>query len=278
VEDMLKSVMPQLDWSHLDRGGRKRVLSEKAKENLRQEKRVTSKTSTANNDFDAGMRALEEIDEIVLSRMNEHRSDRGQKQRANATTDRVDSSHVTTCDDWKLVAQDEDDEEELIECILDCRENIDSLSDRCSEEMARTYSSIMMSNSRKPCCRSLRELADANPEALHSKLTQQCKQLKKQPPSLDTINNWIDEAQQRSLEEIMLEILDGDEDILDLLREKAHSSSPRDLTHWQSFPKMLLETMGCSHYSEQDVLRWIFRARVTLRDCSWLEMFTTPVS
>ncbi|KAL7488265.1 hypothetical protein ACHAW6_013837 [Cyclotella cf. meneghiniana] len=278
VEDMLKSLMPQLDWSHLDRGGRKRVLSEKAKENLRQEKRSASKTSTANNDLDAGVRALEEINDVVLSRMNEHRGDRGQKQSVNTTTNRAGGSHDTMSDDWTLVTQDEDDEEELIECILESRNNVDSLSHRCSEEMARTYSSIMMSKSEQPCCRNLRELADTNPEALNSKLTKQCKQLKKQPPSLNTINDWIDKAQQQSLEEIMLEILDGDEEVLELLREKAHSSSPRDLMHWQSFPKMLLETMECWHYSEQDVLRWISRARVALRLCSWLELFTTPVS
>jgi len=34
VEDMLRSTLPQLDWSHLDRGGRMRAPSEKARENL----------------------------------------------------------------------------------------------------------------------------------------------------------------------------------------------------------------------------------------------------
>lgn len=38
VECMLKSMQPELDWSHLERGGRSRTLSEKAKENLRQKK------------------------------------------------------------------------------------------------------------------------------------------------------------------------------------------------------------------------------------------------
>ncbi|KAL3779245.1 hypothetical protein HJC23_010892 [Cyclotella cryptica] len=277
VEDMLKSLMPQLDWSHLDRGGRKRVLSEKAKENLRQEKRATSKHSTANNDFEAGVRALEEIDDIVLQRMNEKRGDPGQQQGRNATMNYVDKVQSTTVDDWDLVTQDEEDENELTECILYGRVSEDSLSDCCSEEMARTYSSMIMSTSEQPCCINLRELADVNSKALHCKLTRQCKQLRKQPPSLDTVKNWIDEAQKQSLEEIMLEILDGDEDVLDLLQEKARSSSPRDLANWQSFPNMLLETMECSQYSEQDVLRWISRAQVALRSCPWLEDFTTPV-
>ena len=38
VEEMLKKMQPGLDWSHLERGGRSRTLSEKAKENLRQER------------------------------------------------------------------------------------------------------------------------------------------------------------------------------------------------------------------------------------------------
>ena len=37
VEEMLKNMQPGLDWSHLERGGRSRTLSEKAKENCRQE-------------------------------------------------------------------------------------------------------------------------------------------------------------------------------------------------------------------------------------------------
>ena len=40
VEEMLKNMQPELDWSHLERGGRLRTLSEKAKENCRQELEV----------------------------------------------------------------------------------------------------------------------------------------------------------------------------------------------------------------------------------------------
>ena len=42
AEGMLRLAMPTLDMSHLDRGGRKRVLSEKAKENERQQKEQKS--------------------------------------------------------------------------------------------------------------------------------------------------------------------------------------------------------------------------------------------
>ena len=38
VEDMLRQLLPHLDWSFLNRDGRQRLLSEQATENLRQEK------------------------------------------------------------------------------------------------------------------------------------------------------------------------------------------------------------------------------------------------
>ena len=38
VEDMLRQLLPHLDWSYLNRDGRQRILSEQAEENLWQEK------------------------------------------------------------------------------------------------------------------------------------------------------------------------------------------------------------------------------------------------
>jgi hypothetical protein len=61
VETMLQSLIPHLDWSHLDRGGRKRNLSEKARENLRQEKDSALSTACEN-----GIHAIEEIEETIL--------------------------------------------------------------------------------------------------------------------------------------------------------------------------------------------------------------------
>jgi hypothetical protein len=39
VEDMLRQLLPNLDWSYLNRDGRQRLLSKQAKENLRQAKK-----------------------------------------------------------------------------------------------------------------------------------------------------------------------------------------------------------------------------------------------
>ena len=78
----------------------------------------------------------------------------------------------------------------------------------------------------------------------------------------------------------MLEILDGDGDLLYVLCDKAHASSPRNLTYYQNDPKQLLTDMECTNYGEEDVLRWISRARVALSVCTWLEEFsyTTPIA
>ena len=38
LEDMLQQLLPHLDWFFLNRNGRQRLLSEQARENLRQEK------------------------------------------------------------------------------------------------------------------------------------------------------------------------------------------------------------------------------------------------
>ena len=73
VESMLRETMPELDWTHLDRGGRKRALSEKAKENRRQEKRA-AQSSAAHNGQDEVM-ALEEIEDTIMNGLDELNGD-----------------------------------------------------------------------------------------------------------------------------------------------------------------------------------------------------------
>jgi hypothetical protein len=44
VENVLRQLLPHLDWSYLNRNGRQRILSDQAKENLRHEK-IAKKSS-----------------------------------------------------------------------------------------------------------------------------------------------------------------------------------------------------------------------------------------
>ncbi len=78
MEDMLRSTQPQLDWPHLDRGGRMRALSEKARENLKQQQAVggaagASSCSSANgtsrddDDVEARVKAVDDLAESALN-------------------------------------------------------------------------------------------------------------------------------------------------------------------------------------------------------------------
>mmetsp|Transcript_6790 Transcript_6790/g.11050 ORF Transcript_6790/g.11050 Transcript_6790/m.11050 type:complete len:83 (+) Transcript_6790:1-249(+) len=82
----------------------------------------------------------------------------------------------------------------------------------------------------------------------------------------------------------MLEILDGDQDALELLRDHARSSCPRDLSNWRSASGLLLDAISrggaeggdnSKTWERSDVVRWIRRAKVALGVCTWLELFTT---
>ena len=171
-------------------------------------------------------------------------------------------------DDWKLIIPDEEDQDELKECILDQND--------ITEEIAKTYSSIMLS-AEQPSCRNWRELANANPEIMTTKFITECNKMKIDQPSFDCVNAWIDAAQRRSLDEIMLEILDSDQDALELLAEKANSANPWDLTQWQSYPHLLLETIESTKYTNQDATRWISRANIAIQTCKWLEDYSVSV-
>ena len=265
VENMLRETMPELDWSHLDRGGRKRNLSEKAKENRRQEMGIINTKEEDNSDD--GVRVLEELEETIMTGLEEPSGDELRKKRLLALS-RLENSNTDTVE-WELITPTEEDEDELKECIQEDQNNT-------NDESSKIYASILMS-SESPCCRNWRELANAKPEEVSSKFTIQCSKQKIDPPSLISITNWIDAAQQRSLEEIMLEILDSDQDALELLAEKANSANPWDLSQWHSYPALLADTMGCERYNVEVVGRWISRAKVSLETCNWLEDYSVSV-
>eukprot|EP00956_Cyclotella_meneghiniana_P001552 scaffold1758_cov40-Cyclotella_meneghiniana.AAC.1 len=261
VESMLRETMPELDWTHLDRGGRKRALSEKAKENRRQEKRA-AQSSAAHNGQDEVM-ALEEIEDTIMNGLDEQNGDDLRRKRLEALS-RLDHENSAASDEWQLITPSEDDKDELVECIR-------AKNDDVNEEAANNYASLIMSPE-QPCCRNWRELANANLDALTAKFTISATRL-----DPEIILSWIDAAQERSLEEIMLEILDSDQDAFELLSEKANSANPWDLWQWSSYPQLLLDSFESTVYSVDDVTRWISRAHIALQTCAWLENYSTSV-
>lgn len=191
----------------------------------------------------------------------------------NKTDDTADDSNVAT-DQWKLVTPDEEDVDELLECILEPGEEDEATN--LSEDAAKRYATLLMSESSEPRIRNYRELANVTSEDVMTKLVPSGgQQSNANLPTFDTLQQWIDAAQRRSLDEIMLEILDGDQDALELLIEKASTSSPRDVVNWEASPGLLSEAVGSSKYEEEDAMRWIRRSCIALQEFTWLEEYST---
>ena len=295
VETMLQSTMPQLCWKHLDRGGRKRNRSEKARENWRQKKEAALLPTKSETDED-GVKAIEEMEESILEAALPTKNDDGdnelseRERRARAAmarfgnggdTETATKSSTSTkldetkldeddeaSDDWMLVTPTEDDIDELIECIIEGREESETYDDKD----AKVWAAALVDN-----VRNWRGLANADGEVVLSQVNNN------DNLQLGTIERWIEAAQQRSMEEIMLEILDGDQDALDALQDKAHSSTPKDLSFWYTSPGLLLDTLSKGEddescpWSETDVKRWASRAKTALIMLSWLNLYVTPV-
>lgn len=301
AEDMLRSTLPQLDWSYLDRGGRMRVLSEKARENLKQVQEIGTTsatvqiTSSQNHDEEERVKAVEDLAESVYnkavskededSKLNERemrvKAAMARFQNANAATSSASSSSLqppnqkndTSTDNWILVTPVEDDIDELIQCILEGT-SATTDNDTPTMEIAQTWAGNLLNT-----VRNWRELANSNPEHILSLFADNTISPR---PSQETIELWIAAARARSMEEIMLDILDGDQDAMELLLDRARSSTPRDLLLWKTAPGMLLDTISGSteesstkKWTKSDVRRWIDRAKTALGTCTWLGMYTT---
>ena len=325
VEDMLRSTLPQLDWSHLDRGGRMRALSEKARENLNQRTAGASSTRSTSNstrrdddDAEARVRAVEDLAESALFAAMADENDgvelTERERRAKAAMARfenVDDAKTRVLqkpvtspeDDWTLITPHEDDIDELIECIMEGSVTSEGRESSMAgggnsydETIARSWAGILLDNA----VRNWREMANiSDPERILSLLLSSDERSPPPPrlPSCDAIEKWIDASRTRSLEEIMLEILDGDQDALESLRDDARSCTPRDLTFWKSAPGMLLDAMTTSppppppddgassvpssitpderRWEKADAMRWIHRALIAMGACTWLGEYTT---
>ena len=165
-------------------------------------------------------------------------------------------------DDWTLVTPIEDDIDELIECIMEgSGEGYDD------DDTAKAWATILMNS-----VQNWRVLANSDSEDIKSILT------KKDCPTttVEIIQGWIDAAQGRALEEIMLEILDGDQDALDVLRE-AEADNPMDLASFGHEPTLLIQHAKFYHkvkWELSKVTKWIVWAEIALDNCEWLQEWT----
>ena len=98
---------------------------------------------------------------------------------------------------------------------------------------------------------------------------------------------WVDNAQNESVSEIIVEICDGNIEAVEILTEHARSGTPKDLAGWRSIPDLLLEQLKQKCLAQNNkthqwmdlgtISTWCDRAHRTLQDYEWLNWYATPV-
>lgn len=254
ITEIYRALLPDLDWSFLRR--RPQQLSEKARENLRQKQ--TASHSISDNNIEAAAAAIASV-EAAMETLFEY--NRSQKRQLNLKA-------IESRQRFILITPNDVDEDELRECIGETTgaENLDMVIQNLIDRDIRNW----------------RELANCDPEEASLWLG----------VSLEAMTSWIERAQLESVEEIILEVCEGNSDAVYLLRERASSGTPKDLTNWMGICDMLRETLLLSDYgspgntaslptqkvpSVEQLERWCDRARQAIDQLAWLEQVTTPV-
>ena len=258
---------PHLDWSFLRR--RAEQLSEKAAENLRQAQAQTTEggdsSSNNNNNNNGEEQALQAV--AAVEHAMEHLHDVSQRRRlaseaALARLQPANGSNEQQQEGWKLETPSEEDREELIQIMKESS----SSNPPYGKELDRLVQTFFDSG-----IHNWRELALVNKETAASLApTLQV--------SVEILEAWIDAAQAESIPEIMVEVCDNRLDDVDLLIERARTSTPKDLALWRSMPQVLHSTIGAPSTLSVDTLcTWSERAHALLREYEWMNWYATPV-
>lgn len=275
TEEALRSLLPDLDWSFLD--SRSRLMSEKARENYRQEQ-VSSGAIPADGDregYAKGVDAVEAV-EKAMEEVVEHDRANARERAVRAALERAGGDKLVpagaakaqTEEEWALVTPTEVDQEELEECIGVSvgQENLLAclLIEQCG-------------------IRNWRELANV-PDAVTIVSALEGRGSKVENLTESDVEAWIEAARVRSLEEIMLEIVDGNEEAFVALRDGARAGTPRDVVAWRAMPDLLLEEVqgfadaDTKSLTLDNVRGWCSRAALALGVAEWLEWYATPIA
>jgi cell fate (sporulation/competence/biofilm development) regulator YmcA (YheA/YmcA/DUF963 family) len=251
ISEALQALQPDLDWTFLRR--RRETLSAKARENLRQKEEV-SQTSIDN--WEAAAAAIESV-EHAMEKV--HALDRSQRQARNLQA--IERRSV-----WKILTPVEEDLDELTACI--------------SEGPIAGYTAEALAKGLIGQCivHNWRQLANAKTETLIQKLG-----VSDDESTKALVQNWIDRAQQETLDEIMMEICDGNVEAVELLRESARSGTPKDLAVWKSIAESLHSELQCNSAAatipDVNLLqKWCDQAQHALEQLEWLAWYTTPIA
>jgi hypothetical protein len=274
VHAALQALHPDLDWSFLRR--RKEQLSSKAQENLRQvEEASATKSGVKANDYEAAAAAIASVEQAMGELTAHDRSQRQARVRAAALRRLQGNAVVDSENLWQIVTPDEMDEDELTECVKSTGSG--AIPEGTSVEI------LVQALMQKCQIPNWRVLANADAAALATKV---------QLP-VDTVTAWIERAQQESVDEIIVEICQGNVDAVELLREAARSGTPKDLAAWRWIVDTLHEELVSYQEQQQhqdlkeetialpdaETLQlWCDRAQHALVQIEWLNWYATPIA
>ena len=279
IEEALRDLCNDLDWHFIEKNKRTRMLSEKAKENLRQQNR--KHTTTDSDDEAAAVDVITQVEqamEAMIHNDNSHTSLAEQRRllMANAAYTRIQTNdtNITSAQDdateevWDLVTPCDEDIDEILECIRNGE------SQKEEDEQEHWLAAIFLMQT---ChIHNWRELANSDETMLYQTfLTMNKHQLVTEKD----FESWVDYAQVKSIFEIMMAILDGDEDIFIMLRDLLHSGTPKDLVMWMSIPNVFIQEINSRAsiaIGEPMVKKWCHRAQIALNTYPWLDLYITP--
>lgn len=259
IEQALQELQPELDWSFLRR--RKQQLSAKARENLRQQQQGNNEDG---QDWEAAAAAMESV-EVAMGDLQALERQSKQSRAAAAASNRMAD---TEADVFVIVTPNETDLDELEECC-DCQNN--STSRNNAKEMAKALHGTCHIHN-------WRELANASALELASTLH----------VDQETVQGWIDAAQVRTVDELMVEICQGNIAAVQALAA-AKSATPKDLAVWRGIADVLREQLPTSSESAvaaaptttkpaiDDLEQWCQCAQQALEQLEWLNWYVTPV-
>ena len=252
VMDFYKTLLPDLDWSFLRR--RQQQLSAKAKENLRQAQEETGEEPMNVEQAEEAVAAVEH----AMEHLQDYESTERKSKQAQAALARMQTTNGDASNgEWKLLTPCEPDRDELRECI-------EQAPPSTSDNVTTIVTKLM-----KVChIHNWRELANVtDPRVLEEKLG----------IPIDNIQQWIAKAQYESVDEIMVEVCDGNIEAVRALTEHARTGTPKELATWRSIPDLLYQQIGSGVVDKTQLATWCRRAHQVLQELVWLGYYQTPV-
>jgi len=266
---------------------------------LRQERVARGEIFENENGEEAAVGVVEAVEE-AMEKIHQHDVGNARERAARAALARFESTTTTSSsttkdnanEEWRITTPTELDKDELYECIREGISSLECCPTTPDDDIIDQWVNDLVTHG---SIHNWRELANVDPASLYDLLSKTTSttttMTKTSSQSILTeqmCDVWVDIAHSKSLDEIMLEILDGDQDVLEALREEAHAGTPRDLKLWSCLPDMLLEEapsikriIGSGDDETLDARKkvevWCARAKCVLEEFEWLEWYSTPV-